>query len=82
MDEDSAWEYLKKLSDAIEGKIIDELERDSSISGCSPDKRAVEAKIEKERQEIMSGDESDAVKKALSAVLNVVAENLRRKPWG
>lgn len=73
---------IGEIARQIEQKIMNDMQKDASISGRAPDKQALEAKLEKERQVILLRDDEKEVKDAHLALLAVAAEWLRFKSWG
>lgn len=81
MNEDNydavAIEYLKKTEERLTAEIL----RDANISGRPPDRRLLDTKIERERQDILKSSHDRQIQEVLIMLLEIVAERIRNKSW-
>lgn len=82
MSEDAATFFNKALK-ALDESIMGELCRDATISGLQPDRRTLEAKIQKKRDELQKWEPNvPAVREASLVLLDEVAKTLRSRIKG
>ena len=73
--------FINNFLDKTEERLNTEILKDSSKTGHLPDKRLIDAIIERERQDILKLIDLPSVQEAKIGLLDIAAERIRTKSW-